>query len=118
MNIADAYNILDSLSKSKEHNCYVYEAHPFVIRIWTSKIQDFNQVVDDKITDYHTVDVSVYQLSKNKLENYICLVKHDFFKNYMPIKYAVHSNGIDMPIQHLCELIKYINSLSNLCVFM
>jgi hypothetical protein len=78
------------------------------------------------VTHYKIMDITLYSLSRDKKdparwnENHIRLDSDPTFKNYKPIQYAEfewNNNGHNMPILHLCELIKYLHRLTNLKVF-
>lgn len=76
----------------------------------------------DCITDYPIVDVTLSEkmrISAYPNEAYVIinLEKDLRFKGYSPIKYKEFeglSNGQEMPIAHLCELIKYLYRLNKL----
>jgi hypothetical protein len=76
---------------------------------------------DDRITKHELLDVYLYEKNKlNNDSNYISLDLDYRFIGYKPIKYNEYgsSNGERIPINHLCELVKYLYRLSNLSVFM
>ena len=80
---------------------------------------------DDRIIHHDVLDVSLYEFKRHQdggsYETYIDLEKDSRFKNYQPIKYsefAGYSTGREMPINHLCELVKYLHRLSNLSAFL
>lgn len=83
-----------------------------------------------RIIDLDKVNVDLYEGSKRdpSLRNYVYINRDPRFKNHIPIQYDViqtptggrithNSDGKDMPILHLCELIKHLYRLSNLAVF-
>lgn len=76
------------------------------------------------------VDVHVYEVSRREgkeQEKLLNLLEESLFKNYKPIQYNVittphgtinRSDGQDIPLTYLCELIRYLHRLANLAVFM
>lgn len=82
------------------------------------------------VTQCEKVDVHVYEVSRREegsQEKMINLLDDPLFKNYKPIQYNVIqtpngtinlSDGAEIPINYLCELIKYLHRLSNLAIFM
>jgi hypothetical protein len=79
---------------------------------------------DDTVVKHKVVDVDLFEMHR-RLDNkriaiYIDLETDNRFKNYKPIKYHElpgYSHGINMPIDYLCELIKYLHKLTNLVAF-
>jgi len=112
---------------------------------WEWKIGDFRVVIgpcnddlramqkpdpNDSVVKHEKLDVTVYESSKlnPQLSSYVDLRDDSRFKNYQPIQYNVIetptggrinlSNGKDMPLIKLCELIRYLHRLSNLTAFL
>lgn len=112
---------LSSLKKNLIKHCFYYYVGNFTVHIFTQHVQEEgNKDIDECLTKYDTVNVNVYEATKNKTESIIRLEYDDRFKDYKPIQYAYpgYSNGIDMPINHLCELVRYLHKLSNLSAFL
>jgi hypothetical protein len=105
---------------------FEYFVGNFLVKINPNKIQehkDFGPV--DRITHHNVLQVSLYEEKRyddNRVyDSYVDLEKDSRFKNYKPIKYheiSGYSDGREMPINHLCELIIYLHRLSNLSAFM
>lgn len=104
---------------------FIYQVGSFTIQIFTHE-RDFDNNPNDCITNYVAVSINLSELHrfKGSFPNYgwviINLEKDDRFKNYQPIKYGAYpglSNGRNMPVIVLCELIKYLHRLSDLAAF-
>lgn len=79
------------------------------------------------LVQYPELDVTVSEMfnKPDKIslnhEFIIDLEKDSRFVNYKPIKYSklpYGNSGRNMPIHHVCELVKYLHRLSNLTAFM
>jgi hypothetical protein len=108
-------------------NYWDYYIGDFVVKIHPDRIQEHAPIVKgDRITNYAVLDVNLYEMSwdsgrTHKYEQFVNLEQDSRFKNYQPIKYKEYaglSSGAEMPITHLCELIKYLHRLSNLTAFL
>lgn len=110
--------------KINQHGFFkYYVGDSYVIKIYPS--EKF-PTPKETLVLYEKVHAYLYEITKfhqNQniwIENHIDISNHSNFKNYKPIQYAEFSwlnNGRDMPILHLCELIKYLHRLANLKVF-
>jgi hypothetical protein len=102
---------------------------PFIVKIFADKHGD--PAAFQYVTQYEKVDVHVYEVSrKDEKENQqtlINLLDDSRFNNYKPIQYNIIEtpngtinmiDGHQMPINYLCELIRYLHRLSNLTAFM
>jgi len=128
-NVKNLYVIRRKLAELRPRNntVYEYDVGNFAIHIFPFEIQDGGQVLADTILKYKTVNITLWEINKNKVESIIRLTTDPRFKDYEPIIYDSFrspnglinfSNGDKMPIHHLCELIKYLHRLSNLTAFM
>jgi hypothetical protein len=98
----------------------------FLVKIFPDRIQENNNYgPDDSIVNHNLLDVHLYEYKRDSsgqsFEQYVDLEKDSRFKNYQPIKYSQftqYSTGKEMPLTHLCELIKYLHRLSNLSAFL
>ena len=124
----DAIKIkLSSMQIDLDQSYFYYDAGIFYLKIFTWRIQDNKpspeNIINERITNHDVVDVYLFKGSgqNGKWEEKIYLEKHNLFKDYKPIKYSDYSGlstGVEMPISHLCELIKYLHRLDNLTLFM
>lgn len=103
-------------------NFFDYYVGNFLIKIKTRAPHGNSS---DRITFHDILDVSLSEekrYSDGRLyDSTIDLERDSRFKNYKPIKchdISGYSNGREMPINHLCELIIYLHRLSNLSAFM
>jgi hypothetical protein len=130
-NIKNIYVIKRKLSELKKragYNDYIYYVGQFIVHIYTNSIQDPGSLdPNDCITKYDKVDITLLESSKNNQNSTINLRDDSRFKSYRPIIYSFFdgpngivnfSDGREMPIINLCELIKYLHRLSNLTAFM
>lgn len=126
---------LSDLRKSPSGNCFYYEVGNFVVKIFTSRIQDVKPMAiykdytkedaEERVTHYETVDVCLYEWvrqahSDSQYESMINMDVDERFSSYAPIQHVFpyrHGTGVEMPIINLCELIKYLHRLSNLSAF-
>jgi hypothetical protein len=75
------------------------------------------------ISDYGCFNVYLTEAKKmfeGRVHTFIRLEDDYRFKNHKPIKYHElpgYSSGDDMPLEHLCELIKYLYRLCDLSAF-
>lgn len=118
---------LAELRRLPGESCFNYWVGKFRVRIWTERIQDTSKEYDDhydSIVSNLLVDVSLYEEGRDakgdKTENYIYLDRDSRFANYQAIQYKQYGNsdGREMPIQNLCELIRYLHIISKLSAFM
>jgi len=117
---------LSERTKRPGVNYFDYYVGNFLVKIDPNRIQDHKDWgPDDRITHHDVLDVSLYEFKRHSdgksYETYIDLERDSRFKSYQPIKYkefAGYSTGAEMPINHLCELIKYLHRLSNLSAFL
>lgn len=114
---------LAELRRLPGESCFNYWVGKFRVRIWTHGIQELPTDVSndyDNIVSYLLVDVSLYEEDRDKNETYIDLIRDSRFANYKPIQYKQYGNsdGREMPIQNLCELIRYLHIISKLSAFM
>jgi hypothetical protein len=119
---------LAELTKHPGGSCFYYYIGNFILKIFTDRVQE-HSVYDpeDRITKHEVVDISLVEVKRfiggqgATTEECVYLEHDSRFKNYTPIKYsewAGYSAGREMPINHLCELVKYLHRLSNLSAFM
>lgn len=119
---------LADLTKPAYSSCFHYYVGSFIVKIFTTRVRDHNfGGSDERITHYDVVDINLVEIKRfaggdgATTEEFINLEKDTRFKDYKPIKYkewAGYSDGREMPIEHLCELVKYLHRLSNLSAFM
>lgn len=119
--------IIDILSNLKKvASCFEYKIGQFKINIFLDQIQDHIEFgPNDKITDHEIFDVHLFELKKYIKHDKEVIVyeyiysKHDLrFKNCKALYYEEwHSIGRDMPLQYLIELIKHLERLTQLTVF-
>jgi hypothetical protein len=104
---------------------FTYYVRDFVVKIFTSRHKDYVDFgPDDSIVHHQVLDVNLYEEKRDtkgvKTESPINLERDSRFKGYAPIKYTAYpgySNGQEMPLINLCELIKYLHRLSELAIF-
>lgn len=120
---------LNDLKRGPHTNHFEWRIGPFVVKIFPDEHGD--PAAHEYLTQYDTVTVHVYEPRRQadgaSQQQYVSLQEDSRFKNYQPIQYNVFesptgsinlSDGQDMPIAHLCELIRYLHRLSNLTAFM
>lgn len=105
-----------------------YPVGNYTVHIYSYAMQDVpNSVEEDNILACKAVNVVLNVTTKSGITSSISLRDDPLFKSYEPIQYNVIespggkinlSNGDNMPIAHLCELIRYLHRLSNLKAFM
>lgn len=121
----DIKQILALLKKMPGKSYYAYCIGEYTIHIHTHRVLEHPiEESDDSIINYDVVDISLFESKRLdsffKEHTFIYLEKDFRFKDYTPIKYSRWSGlstGEEMPIHNLCELIKYLNRLSNLSIF-
>lgn len=129
-NTRNVYIVRRKLAELKLWNesLYRYFVGNFEVQIFPREIQDIrpNEKLADNLLKYKTVNITLWENSKSGDNKIVRLLDDPRFKNYEPIQYNIHhtpsgklnfSNGDNMPITHLCELIKYLHRLSNLTAF-
>lgn len=120
---------LAELKKRTGYNDYVYYVGNFIIYIFTNRIQEptISCDPDDSIVKYKKLDITLQELSKKDVYRIVDLISDPRFAEYKPILYNYWEgpygitnmgDGHDMPLNSLCELIKYLHRLSNLTAFM
>lgn len=116
---------LAALEKRNGH--FEYWVGGFGLKIFTDKIQEHASPEDDRITLHNKLDVHLYELvrdkdgSGRKVESYVHLEKDPRFSEYEPIKYHKYaglSDGSNMPIDKLCELVIYLHRLQKIIAFL
>lgn len=130
-NTRNLYVVRRKLAELKPHNgtLYRYFVGNFEVQIFPNEIQDIrpHEKLADNVLKYKTVHITLWEESKKSGQQIVRLLDDSRFKNYKPIQYNLHqtpngtlnfSNGDNMPIIHLCELIKYLHRLSNLTAFL
>jgi hypothetical protein len=114
---------LAELTRLPHQSSFKYYVGNFVVVIFTHQVME-QPIADptDRVTRHNEVDVSLFEVKKDgTLQLPINLEIDSRFCNYQPIKYREwqgYSSGKAMPLNHLCELIKYLYRLSNLSAFM
>lgn len=127
MNVPEIRKKLGTMKKVSGRDFYRLIIGRFELHIFTSP-RSFQ--TDDNILQHETVDINVNEVhlspSGNEITDFISIRDDEPFKNYEPIHYnkvitpngyVNLSDGRDMPIAHLCELIRYLYRLSNLTAF-
>lgn len=95
----------------------------FQVCLFGDRIQDPREAAPNSApTHFQTLDVNVYDIKRDEsgeTKTYINLVTDSRFYNYQPIKYKQHghSDGDDMPLHVVCELIAYLHTISKLSAF-
>jgi hypothetical protein len=118
---------LNDLKKIPWSDHFEWQIGHFVVKIFTAKHGDPSPQF---ITQCETVDVHVYETSRRDGQEtlrIINLTDEPLFENFKPIQYNVIqtpngtinlSDGSKMPINYLCELIRYLHRLANLAAFL
>lgn len=128
---------LGGLTRGPTENHFEWPIGHFVVKIYPKEIQDLQSAYvylppptgktakqPDCILRHDHVDVHVTEFSPNDNGGtYINLNTDPRFRDFKPIQYHVAGNinlgdGRNMPILHLCELIRYLHRLSNLTAFL
>ncbi len=97
----------------------------FRVLMYPRDIQDLGHVDDKSMSIVHCAqcDVNVYDTKRDEngimQATFINLDRDSRFANYQPIKYKQYgaNDGIQMPINTLCELVKYLHTISKLTAF-
>lgn len=115
---------LSDLKKGSYQNHFEWKIGFYTIQIYTDRAN----ARDDIITLHEVVEVVLYEdVNHGKNVSIIGLNLDSRFRNYKPIMYNMVetpngivnlSNGKEMPIIYLCELIRYLYRLTNLTVFL
>jgi hypothetical protein len=118
---------LASIQRVPGRSHYEFDVGNFTVFIYTSGVQDIKPEGPHKyLTDYKVVDVVLNESTKKGSTSSISLIEDARFKNYEPIRYNTTttpngvinlSDGRNMPMLQLCELIRYLYRLSNLTAF-
>lgn len=104
---------------------FQYNVGRFTIVIYTYETGDTPPPEPDSILD-HKIVHAVLNETVGKITGSISLLHDERFSNYEPIRYntIITPNGIinigdggGMPIDTLCELIRYLHRLNNLTAF-
>ncbi len=98
----------------------------FRVLMYPRDIQDLGHQDDKDLSVIHfdKVDVNIYDAKRGSdgfmHTTYIYLDRDSRFINYEPIKYKQYGahDGREMPINILCELIKYLHTISKLTAFL
>ncbi len=117
---------LSNLQKRPGDNHFEYwVGNKFRVNIYPRDIQDLgHEDKKDRVTFHNHVDVNVYDITKDsdgvRQARYIYLDRDSRFTNYEPIKYKEYgsSDGRQMPLNNVCELIKYLHIISKLTAFL
>jgi hypothetical protein len=112
--------------RSKGH--YEYPVGRYTVHIYSYEIQDTpSSDPADNLLKHETVNVVLNETDKSGATSSISLRDDPLFRKYEPIWYDVietpngrinMGNGDRMPINTLCELIKYLHRLTNLTAFL
>ena len=117
---------LSDLKRPPYSSAFVWKIGFYTVTIYTDRTYSS----DDCITQYEVVDVHLYEdIRKGDHVNTVSikLTEDSRFKNFKPIMYNTVetpngiinlSNGKEMPILFLCELIRYLYRLANLTAFL
>lgn len=104
-----------------------YRVNNFNVVIYAYEIGDVPPSQMDSLLRFDKVNVVLNEFNKQGDGIFVSLRDDSRFKNYEPIQYDIIttpngrlniSNGDNMPILQLCELIRYLYRLSNLTAFM
>lgn len=127
MDIEAIRKVLGTKQKVPGRDFYEWKVGRYVLHVYTSP-RSFR--TNENILRHETVNVDIMEVWKssqdNTFTNYIHIRDDEPFKSYEPIQYDIVStsnghinlgDGRDMPIHHLCELIRYLYRLSNLTAF-
>jgi hypothetical protein len=117
---------LRKLNGESHFEYWVNDGSKFRVRIYTRDIQDIGpdyRDKEDRIVHHSKVTVNVYDVTRGSdgflTTRYIDLHKDPRFCNYQPIQYKQYGNsdGQDMPLSVVCELIRYLHKLTKLSAF-
>ena len=104
-----------------------YPVGNFTVVIFAYDIGDVPPEQMDNVLRFDKVDIVLNEKNKEGAISSVSIRDDARFKNYEPIQYNIIdspggrinlSDGRNMPIHHLCELIRYLHRLSNLTAFM
>lgn len=104
-----------------------YRVGNFNVVIYAYEMGDVPPKKMESLLRYDKVNVVLNEFNKGGAGSFVSLRDDPRFKNYEPIQYDIIptpsgkiniSNGDNMPILQLCELIRYLYRLSNLTAFM
>ncbi len=116
---------LAELKRAPQQSHYEYYTDKFKLVIHTDRVQEHNDNPDDNIVHHAVLDVSVYEIYRKdpsaRLWDWVHMYRDSRFMNYEPIKYGERNTRCDggsMPLDKLCELIKYLHKLDKLSAFM
>jgi hypothetical protein len=116
-----------SMLKPVNYSHWEYGVGVFKIYIYPYLIQDDQYVKLDNPLRHDKLSVILNETNKFGNTSSISLRDDPRFNTYEPIQYYTIdtpngkinlSNGDNMPLTHLCELIRYLHRLSNLTAFM
>lgn len=116
---------LAKLRKPPGYGDWQYEVGNFRLSILPAF--DEKDTETECLLDFEHVDISLTEGDKNGNRKFVTLRDDPRFKSYQPLMYDVintpngsinMSNGHNMPIPTLLELIKYLHRLSDLIAFM
>jgi hypothetical protein len=122
---------LNDLKRVPGASYFEMEIGPYLLRMWAGRMGDPDEIIQ-YLAQCQKIDVQLYELERkidNKVQGMsgISISQHPLFKNYKPIQYNTietpngiinMSEGNEMPLNHVCELIRYLYRLSNLTAFM
>lgn len=107
---------------------YIYNIGSFQLDIYTYNVGEAHPDMNDSIVKHDIIsEVFLHEISKKDHSKSIRLTEDHRFTRYTPIMYNIWegpngkvnlSDGRQMPLITLCELVKYLYRLSNLTVFM
>lgn len=123
---------LAALHKAPGQNHYEYYVGKFKVNIWTTPIQEHGSIENDNISRHVILPtVDLYEVHRNdptkRLYDMVYMSRDTRFMNYKPIQYPLNPGspfavtsctGRNMPLENLCELIRYLHKLEKLSVFL
>lgn len=122
---------LAELKRAPHQRHYEYYVNRrFKVVIWTNDVRDHVYDLDDNISKHPILEsVDLYEVSKSdkQLYDHVVMGKDTRFTSYEPIKYALNPGtpyevkactGTKMPLENLCELIRYLYKLDKLSAFL
>jgi hypothetical protein len=104
-----------------------YAVGNFVVVMYPYEIGDVPPKQMDSPVRHEKLSIVLNEKAKTGTVSSVSMRDDSRFKNYEPIQYNVIespngkinlSNGDNMPLLHVCELIRYLHRLSNLTAFM
>lgn len=127
-NIKNTYVIrrrLAELQPAYGGNHYEYWiGEKFRVNLYPKDIQDLGGEPVKSLVSYPTLTVNVYDCKRDSdrllQATYIYLERDSRFCNYQPIQHKQwgKADGRDMPLQNVCELIKYLHIIAKLTAFL